>query len=84
MRQSRAELLDRLKQSFDPATLLQFEVLLSSIDMWDADQLGYTDPQSWQVTADTLVQMGSLDTAPDLSGAYSNDFLPNAVATTAP
>ena len=76
MRQSRADLLDRLKQNFNSATLLQFEVLLSSIDMWDADQLGYTDPQSWQVTADTLVQMGLLDTAPDLSGAYTNDFLP--------
>lgn len=76
MRQSRADLLDRLKQNFDSDTLLQFEVLLSSIDMWDADQLGYTDPQSWQLTADTLVQMGLLNTAPDLTGAYSNDFLP--------
>ena len=51
-------------------------VLLSSIDMWDADQLGYTDPASWQLTADTLVSMGLLDAAPDLSGAYTNDFLP--------
>ena len=80
--QTRADLLDQLKQSFDSATLLQFEVLLTSIDMWDADQLGYTDPQSWQVTADTLVQMGSLATAPDLSGAYTNDFLPSQAAPT--
>ncbi len=74
--QARADLIAALEAQFDSTTLLQFRVLLSSIDMWDADQLGYTDPASWQLTADTLVSMGLLDAAPDLSGAYTNDFLP--------
>lgn len=76
MAQVRADLLAALEAQFDSTTLLQFRVLLSSIDMWDADRLGYTDPASWQLTADTLVSMGLLTAPVDLDGAYTNDFLP--------
>ncbi len=72
----RADLYTQLKQNFDDATLLQFEVLLKSIDLWDADQLGYTDPASWQITEDTLTKMGLLTAPIDLTAAYTNDFVP--------
>jgi putative riboflavin transport system substrate-binding protein len=76
MQQTRADLLAKLKQSFDADTLLEFEVLLRSIDLWDADQLGYTDPASWQLTEDTLTNMGLLNAPIDLTAAYTNAFLP--------
>lgn len=76
MAQVRADLLTALTDQFDSTTLLQFKVLLSSIDMWDADQLGYTEPESWQLTEDTLMNMGLLTEPTDLTGAYTNDFLP--------
>jgi NitT/TauT family transport system substrate-binding protein len=75
----RAALASSLREQFAPDELLQFEVLLTTIEMWDAEQLGYTDPASWEVTQDTLLLMGFLD-APvdDLAAAYTNDFLPGA------
>jgi NitT/TauT family transport system substrate-binding protein len=72
----RADLLESLSAAFEAADLLQFEVLLTSIDLWDADQLGYTDPASWEVTEQTLRTMGFLDADLDLTAAYSNAFLP--------
>ena len=73
---ARAEWFDQLKGKFDATTLLQVQVLLTSIDLWDADQLGYTDPASWQVTEDTLTKMGLLTAPIDLGAAYTNDFVP--------
>ncbi len=78
MAQYRAGLLDGLSGQFNSTTLLQMQVLMSSIDLWDADKLGYTDPASWQVTEDTLIKMGQLSAPTDLSAAYTNDFLPSA------
>ncbi len=76
MQQVRADLYAGLSARFDSTTLLQVQVLLASIDLWDADQLGYTDPASWQVTADMLTQMGLLNAPVDLAAAYTNGFLP--------
>lgn len=81
--QYRADLYTRLSAQFDSTTLLQFQVLLASIDLWDADHLGYTDPASWQVTADMLTQMGLLTTPVDLAAAYTNDFVPPLPASAA-
>jgi NitT/TauT family transport system substrate-binding protein len=72
----RTDLLESLSAEFDSADLLQFEVLLTSIDLWDADQLGYTDPASWEATEQTLRTMGFLDADLDLTAAYSDAFLP--------
>ncbi|GAB4320004.1 MAG: ABC transporter substrate-binding protein [Phototrophicales bacterium] len=75
--QSRADLLEALRAEFAPETLIQFEVLLATIELWDADQLGYTDPASWEATLAVLEEMGSLvGDVGDLSAAYTNDFLP--------
>ncbi|MBL8132791.1 MAG: ABC transporter substrate-binding protein [Anaerolineae bacterium] len=73
---ARGALLTDLRTRFDAADLLQLEILSSSIDLWEAPRLGYSDPESWQVTQDTLIQMGVIDVPIDLSAAYTNDFVP--------
>lgn len=73
---SREALAARLRETIPPADLLQFEVLLATIALWDAEQLGYTEAASWDATQETLMLMGFVDTPISLDGAYTNDFLP--------
>ena len=74
--ESRQDLLTSLAAKVDSAALAQFEVLLSSIDFWDADTLGYTDLASWQAMRDTLASMDLLGAdLGDLNAAFSNDFI---------
>jgi NitT/TauT family transport system substrate-binding protein len=73
---SRAAMLERLSVQFDANMLVQFQVLLNSIELWDADQLGYSDLASWEVTAETLTTMEFLPEQIDLEAAFTNDFLP--------
>jgi len=51
-------------------------VLEASLPLWEAEQLGFTDPASWTQTQDVLLAMGLLD-APiaDLEAAYTNQFI---------
>jgi putative riboflavin transport system substrate-binding protein len=83
MAQVRIDLFDRLKAKFDETTLLQMQVLLTSIDLWDADQIGYNNAAAWQTTEDILTKMGQLTQSIDLSAAYTNDFLPPSAAMAA-
>ncbi len=76
--QSRLDMLARLTEQFDAETLTQFRVLLNTIELWDADQLGATTPESWEITQQTLLTMGFLPEAIDLTGAFTLDFLPAA------
>ncbi len=69
-------LRDALVDVSDRDAALQFEILLNTAALWANDPLGYTDPAAWETTAQTLITMGFLDEAPDLSGAFTNDFLP--------
>jgi len=57
----------------DEAT--QKEILATSIALWKADQLGYSDPASWQNMQDVLLDMGIYATPLDLSKAFTNDFV---------
>ncbi len=75
---SRLALLEQLAQQFEPAELIQLRVLLASIDLWDADQLGLSDAASWEITQEVLTAMDFLDQAIDLSQAFTNEFLPVA------
>ena len=59
------------------AELTQFRVLLASISLWEAEQLGFSDGESWQATAETLRAMGFLNGEIDLSSSYTNQFLAN-------
>jgi len=76
--ESRTTLREQLDAAFDPAMVVQFDVLLNTIDLWDADQLGLTDAASWEQTAQVLVQMKALTEPYSLTGAFTNDFLPVA------
>lgn len=73
---SRTALLHDLMARFSPEMLIQFEVLLATIDLWDAERLGYSDPASWELTQQVIDSMGMLPKTIDLNAAFTNDFLP--------
>lgn len=73
---SRLQLAADLAERFDHATLTQLYVLLNTIELWDAERLGYSDLKSWQAMSDTLLTMGFLDEdAGDLGEAFTNRFV---------
>lgn len=72
----RAELWERLDSQFDKDLLIQFEILLSTIDLLDTERLGGTELEAWQATEATLITMGFLDAPIDLTSAYTEAFLP--------
>lgn len=78
----RTALYDRLVDQFNRQDLLQFRVLLTTIDLWDADPLGHSDPAAWEATQQSLIATGMLDAPIDLSGAYTDEFLPEEVPST--
>lgn len=74
--ESRWAMYDTLAEDFDNDMLTQFEVLLTTTDLWDAEQLGYSDLSSWETMRDTLVLMGMYeDTDADLEAAFTNQFV---------
>jgi len=74
--ESRAALLKTLSAQFDAATLVQFQVLLNTIDLWDADHIGVADKASWEATQKVLTDMKFVTTPIDVEQAFTNDFLP--------
>jgi NitT/TauT family transport system substrate-binding protein len=74
--ESRAALLKTLSAKFDAATLVQFEVLLNTIDLWDADHLGLAEKSSWETTQKVLTDMKFVTSPIDVEKAFTNDFLP--------
>jgi NitT/TauT family transport system substrate-binding protein len=72
-----AEALAELKTTLPADVLLQYEVLLATLPLWDGDTIGSTELEAWENTEETLITMGFI-TAPleDLSAAFTNDFLP--------
>ena len=58
----------------DPTT--QMQVLTTSVGLWQAPVIGFSDPASWENMQKVLLDMKLYPTALDLSKAYSNDFLP--------
>lgn len=73
----RSGLLASLQEQFDADALLQFEVLLASIELWDADRLGYSNSEEWETTQNTLIAMGYVTEEQDVEAAYTNAFLPD-------
>ncbi len=73
---SRAEMRLALTELLPPDALLQFDVLLASIELWDADQPGFSDPQAWSAMQDTLLALEVLPQAIDLTPLYTNEFVP--------
>lgn len=55
---------------------VQMQVLRSSIELWRADRLGYSDPVGWENMQRVLQQMGLLKNELDLNAAFDNRFIP--------
>jgi NitT/TauT family transport system substrate-binding protein len=60
----------------DQDKAVQMQVLNTSIEFWQADQIGFSDPQAWENMNDLLVKMELIPAPIDLSKAFTNEFLP--------
>jgi NitT/TauT family transport system substrate-binding protein len=58
----------------DPAQ--QQQKLATSIELWKANRLGFSQPKAWDGMQTVLLDMGLLTKPLDLSKAYSNSFIP--------
>jgi NitT/TauT family transport system substrate-binding protein len=74
----RDALYTALAEQFSADELIQFRVLLATIDLWDADVLGYSEPASWEAMQDALLAISFIEAPIDVALAYTNDFLPEA------
>lgn len=73
---SREVLRRQLEADLAPGDLTQMQILLNSIELWDADRIGFSDLSSWQAMRDTLTLMGFLDDSDqDLPAAFTNQFI---------
>jgi NitT/TauT family transport system substrate-binding protein len=57
-------------------TAVQKQVLATTIELWKADRLGYSDPKAWDNMQAVLLDMGLLTKPLELSKAFTNDFIP--------
>ena len=55
---------------------VQKQVLATSIEQWQAERLGYSNPQAWENMQNVLLDMGLLSEKMDLSKAFTNEFIP--------
>jgi NitT/TauT family transport system substrate-binding protein len=55
---------------------VQKEILATSIEMWKAERLGYSDPQAWENMQTILLEMGLVTEETDMSKAFTNSFVP--------
>jgi len=56
--------------------VIQKQVLATSIEIWQLEHPGFSDPQAWQNMQDTLLKMDLLKQPLDLKKTYTNDLLP--------
>lgn len=55
---------------------VQKEILATSIEMWKAERLGYSEPQAWENMQNVLLEMGLITEKMDLNKAFTNQFVP--------
>ena len=55
---------------------VQKQVLITSIEQWKTERLGYSDPQAWENMQDVLLDMGLITESLDLTKAFTNEFIP--------
>lgn len=55
---------------------VQKQVLATSIEGWQLEKPGYSDPQAWENMNQLLAEMGLIPDPIDITAAYSNEYLP--------
>jgi NitT/TauT family transport system substrate-binding protein len=53
---------------------VQKKILTSTIDLWQVQKPGYSDPQAWENMQNLLLKMGLLKQPLDITKAYTNQF----------
>ncbi len=56
--------------------VVQRAILDVSIELWQAEALGASNPQAWENMNEVLVNMGLLSQPIELSQAYTNEYIP--------
>ncbi len=60
----------------DADEAVQKQILATSIEFWQLEKPGYSDPQAWENMNELLDAMGLIATPVEIEKAYSNDYLP--------
>jgi NitT/TauT family transport system substrate-binding protein len=55
---------------------LQKQILATSIEQWETERLGYSDPQAWENMQAVLLEAGLIPGTIDLNKAFTNEFVP--------
>ncbi len=55
---------------------VQRQVLETSIEQWQAERLGYSDPQAWENMQNILLEMDLITEDAELDKAFTNEFVP--------
>lgn len=55
---------------------VQMQVLKTSIELWETESVGRSDPQAWENMNDLMARMGMIPEPVDLSRAFTNEFVP--------
>lgn len=68
--------VEALAEADESVQAVQKEVLMTSIELYKSDHIGYSDPQAWENMQQVMLNMGLLSEPVALEQAFSNDFLP--------
>lgn len=75
--ESRATFSQAMHERFDRTALLQLDVLLNTIDLWDTATIGVTEADAWDNMVRVLSELGQLpDATAGLDDLYTNEFVP--------
>ncbi len=56
-------------------TSVQKEILVTSIEFWTMDPVGFSDPAAWKNMQDLLLEMDLLEEPLDLDKTFTNDYI---------
>lgn len=79
VRASREAMLAQLSDQFPADTVLQFEILLATIELWESETLGYSSREGWENMLATLQALNLIQTDVDVADLYTNAYVPGYV-----